>query len=390
MNIHVLNFLNDVLLKKRISSYYTRITNTLSQTPFFERSEEEIKKEENVCIINDVPEYLSTQVHPLRKLKKANMYYGYMINLNTYKNFEAYLLSKFSAKRRSNHRTCKKKLELCFTIQYKMYYGDISKKDYDYLFDQLRLMIEKRFMAKQMKYHGWEKMNMYKEVMYPLILEKKACLFVIYSNKKPISISLNLTSQDIYTGFMMSFDIDFSKFYLGLINILKQVEWCFDNDFKAFDLMKGDLSYKKKFTDTTYRYQRQIIYPSAHLFYDVIARFIAFRTESYYHLLHLLKKWNIHLLYRKIKGYINDISKQSVAVSRQDFYIENIPNIASDNNLYKINIETNAYAKLRAPIYTFLYSNSENIENIEVFEIAKESSYLVKGKKKSIVINYNS
>lgn len=389
MDIRVLNFLDNILLKKQISSFYAIITNTLSQTLFFKNSDKRISKLEDVCIINDVPEYLSTQVHPLSKLKKANMYHGYMINLSTYENIEAYLVSKFSAKRRSKNRTCKKKLELCFNIRYKMYYGDIPKKDYDYLFDQLRLMIEKRFITKQMKYHGWKKMDVYKELMYPMILEKKACLFVIYNNKEPISISLNLANKDIYTGFMMSFDIDFSKFYLGLISILKQIEWCFNNGFKTFDMMKGDLDYKKGFSDTIYRYQSHIIYPSSRFFYDTIANLIAFRIESYYRLLHLLKQWNIHLLYRRIKSY-NILKQRGLSVIHQDFYIENMPNIVSDANLSKINIKIDNYAKLRAPIYTFLYSNPENVGNIEVFEVVNESSYLVKGKNKSILINYNS
>lgn len=389
MNINKLDFLDDLLLKEQMSMIYSRVTNAFSSTLLVEDSLQKIG-EKDIFIIKDVPGYLHTRIHPSHKVKKASMYHGYSINLGKYENFEAYLVKRLSSKRRSNHRAFKKRLELCFSVQYKMYFGPMEKKEYDYLFDQLRLMIKRRFTLKQMKHSGWEKMDNYHKIIYPKILEKKASIFAIYHDSKPISISINLIEEDIYSGFMMAFDVDFSKFYPGFINIQKQVEWCFENKFQLFDMMKGDLAYKNIFADEIYYYQCQIVFPSKKQISSIVAKFLALKVELYYNSLHLLKKLNLHLVYRRLKISIYGLlNKKVLANVQQEFRVKNIPNINSISKLVKISIEDDSYTYLRKPIYDFMYTSFENINDIEVFESVAGISYLVKGKKNNILINSN-
>ncbi|RKN76929.1 GNAT family N-acetyltransferase [Ulvibacterium marinum] len=389
MSVRRLNFLDDVQWKNWLSFFYTRISNTFSQKLLLQSPESTIEKAKEIYVIKDIPAYLNMKVHPGFKQRKAKMYHGYFINLGLYQNMEAYLLSRLSAKKRSQNRAYKKRLELCFNVRYKMYYGHIDKKNYDFLFDQLKLMIKRRFSLKQMKYDGLDKMDSYKELMYLRILKKRASLFVIYDEEKPISISLNLIDKDIYTGFMMSFDIDFSKFYLSFIGILKQLEWCFEKKIRIYDMMKGDLDYKKVFTDSTYNYYSHILFTSRSLLSKVIANLMTYKISWYYRSLYFMKKWNAHLIFRKFKGYAFRILNRKTAFEAQpEISFENISVVDSNFQLIPINIDDDSNSILRRPVYTFLYSSCQSIKSIKVFKILDRSSYLVKGEKKSIIINY--
>ena len=370
-----------------MSLIYSGVVNAFSSTILLEDSLQK-NDEKNIFIVKDVPGYLHTRIHPSYKVKKAFMYHGYSINLGKYKNFEEYLVKRFSSKRRSKHKTLKKRLELCFNVRYKMYFGSMEEKEYDFLFDQLRLMIKRRFTLKKMKHSGWEKLDYYHNMIYLRIIEKKASIFVIYHDRKPISISINLIEEDIYSGFMMAFDVDFSKFYLGFINILKQLEWCFENKFKLFDMMKGDLAYKMVFTDEKYYYQSQIVFPSKNQISRIVANFLVLKVKLYYRSLHLLKKLKLHLIYRRLKiSFYGLLNQKALANVQGEFMVKNIPKINSMSKLVKISIEDDGYMDLRKPIYDFLYSSSENINDIEVFESIDGTSYLVKGKNKNILLN---
>ncbi len=63
---------------------------------------------------------------------------------------------------------------------------------------------------------------------YPLILEKKASLFVIYNKETPMAITYNYHTEDTLIDAITVFDIDYSKFNIGYVNNLKLLNWCFD------------------------------------------------------------------------------------------------------------------------------------------------------------------
>ena len=73
-----------------------------------------------------------------------------------------------------------------------MHIGDISKSEYDFIFSEFRRLLEKRFTDKQVSNNNLneKEWNFYYDVAYPLIVEKKAALFVVYDNDKPIGLSL--------------------------------------------------------------------------------------------------------------------------------------------------------------------------------------------------------
>ena len=114
-----------------------------------------------------------------------------LILLKNYKNTEDYLKQKFSAGRRSKFRTYQKRLKTCFNIEYKTYFGNISKDEYEMLFKAFHDMTKKRFLEKNIQNYDLSRWHIYHEIAYPLINSKEAVLFVVFSDGEPISICLN-------------------------------------------------------------------------------------------------------------------------------------------------------------------------------------------------------
>lgn len=91
-------------------------------------------------------------------------------------------------------------------------------------------------------------------------------------------------------GFVRGFDVHYSKFYLGFTDLIFQLEWCFNNNMEIFDLVKGSYSYKTKFTNTTYYFQKQIAFDPKYLRSSISAFIKAFKIKSFYFIIKLLKK----------------------------------------------------------------------------------------------------
>ena len=63
-----------------------------------------------------------------------------------------------------------------------MFWGDIEKSTYDELFKVFQLLLKKRFDQKQVINNNLapKEWAFYLEVAFPMILNKSACLFVVY------------------------------------------------------------------------------------------------------------------------------------------------------------------------------------------------------------------
>jgi hypothetical protein len=104
------------------------------------------------------------------------------------------------------------------------------------LFRSLKVMLERRFDQKKVVNGNIDKLQEYEAAVYPLLLKKKAFIFVIYDGDKPIDIAFNFLFQNTVYSYTSGFDIDYSKFNLGMIDMIKHLEWCFENGYKQMDL----------------------------------------------------------------------------------------------------------------------------------------------------------
>jgi len=106
----------------------------------------------SVILIYDVPSYYdldNCNFSENLKLHRIKQYPGYLVELERFDGLDDYLETVFSKKSRSKLNRYQKRLELCYDIRYEMFYGDISKREYDFIFNNFKKLLEKRFIDKQ-------------------------------------------------------------------------------------------------------------------------------------------------------------------------------------------------------------------------------------------------
>lgn len=386
-----LDVLSAFLERKKALPIYDEIINSISGNTIYKKINSTKKNKGYLYCIYDFPSYLKGQVSNNEwKSKIINTYKGSLILLKNHNNVDAYLKNKFRAGRRSKFRTYQKRLETCFNIEYKSYFGEISKDEYEYLFKEFHKMIQNRFLEKKIQNYDLSRWDIYYEIAYPLINSKEAVLFAIFSERKPISICLNLVRDKTIYGYIRTYDIDYSKFYIGFTDFIKQLHWCYENDIEIFDLLKGNYPYKARLIDSQYDFQKHVVYNSNSLLTSISANIIIARTRAFYFLVKVLKKININVVYHKFLKYkyrnrelskIEDTSKKTI--------INNNVKIESEDQLLKVNLNDDALSFLKRPVYNFLYSNQESLQNVEIFNLQNElNTYIIKGMVKMQKITF--
>lgn len=344
----------------------------------------EFDLKDKTLLIYDVPTYFNidtTKLDSRIKLLKSRQYPGFLIETSKFKDLNAYMAASFSKNSRNKNNKYRRRLETSFNISYKMFYGDISKEEYDSIFDAFKSLLEKRFAEKQITNNNLnqEEWSFYKEVAYPLILEKKASLYVIYDNHQPIGVTLSYFSEDTLFDAITVFDIDYAKFHLGSVTIMKLIEWCIENNIKILDFSKGYFEYKTRWCTKSYDFEYHIYYDSNSL----KSRFLASSIKRLYDLKQGLREKNLNeklhkLTYRLKKKELSSASKVSYNFEEIDLAALNANLVAID---YKL-MENNA---LRLMIFEFLYLYQENYNTITLFQIENENnSYVIKGEHKTI------
>lgn len=379
------NFLNLLLEQRQVAPPYTKITNTLSKRIVYDAQKPgDVQGLKRNYSFVDIPSYLQPEINLPSKafrLHKIPTYKGTLIQLLNYKTTEEYLKANFSPGRRSKFKMYKKRLDICFNTQYKVYYGDISEAEYNMLFDTLLNMLKSRFAQKQAINDDLERWHEYLAIAYGLICKKEACLFVIYDGPKPISIGLNLHYDKAAYGYIRGYDVDYAKFYLGFTDVLVQLDWYFKQGFEVFDLLKGEYEYKANLTDGAYSFERHIIYDAGSLTASLFGMLQVLKTRVFYWGYHLLKKWNIHLCYHRFKSRKGTDVALAPIPQTSEMSLAEFENITlSDTAQWHHNIALDSSDFLRRPVYDFLYATQESINTVKISRIEQErNSFYIKG-----------
>lgn len=386
-----LDVLSTSLERKEVLPVYNSIVNSITNKTIYKRKNPLIKTSNHFYCIYDFPGYLSGYVTEKGwKLKTINTYNGSLILLKNYKNVDEYLKNKFSAGRRSKFRTYQKRLEACFNIEYKTYFGNIARDEYELLFEAFREMTKKRFLEKKIQNYDLSRWHVYYDIAYPLINSNEAALFVIFSDKKPISICLNFVRDKTIYGYLRTYDTDYSKFYLGFTDFIKQLDWCFKNKIEIFDLLKGSYPYKMRLVDTQYNFQKHVLYNSKSLLTTVSANINIVKTQAFYALVKVLKLFNVNKLYYKYIHYkYRNRELKEIKNEAKKIEIINGFKITDNDALLELNINNNSISFLKRYVFDFLYSNKEFIDNVKVFKLKNEvNSFLIKGDKSTRKITF--
>jgi hypothetical protein len=340
-------------------------------------------------LIFDVPTYFevdTTQLGHKIKLLKSKQYPGFLIETGKYDSLNAYMLEHFSKNSRNKNKKYKRRLEESFNISYKMFFGDISKTEYDFVFTQFKFLLEKRFEDKQVSNNNLDETEwaFYYDVAYALILEKKASLYVIYDNQKPIGVTLSYFSEDTLFDAITVFDIDYSKFHLGSVTIMKLIEWCIANTIRILDFSKGYFEYKTRWCTLSYDFEYHIYYDSTSL----KSKIIASSLKRIYDFKQRLREKNINEKLHKLTYKLGHKSQNKTEEVSYSFTELDLAEIDKDSQ--PINFELSENRGLKLMVFEFLYLYLEHCNNIKLFKNNNlDNSYLVEGKEKSMVATIN-
>jgi len=330
-------------------------------------------------LIYDVPTYFNVVTEIENKNLRFNrikQYPGYLIELQSFEDVNHYMQTTFSKSSRYKLKKYKKRLELCFDIKYKMYSGDISKDSYDHIFDHFKTLLEKRFAEKQIRNNNLDpaEWNFYYDVSYPMILAKKAGLFVIYDGDKPIGVTLNYLSGEILFDAITVFDTDYAKFHLGTVTIMKQIEWCLLNDIQILDFSKGHFEYKERWATKKYLFEY-------HIYFDrnsLLSHIIAFSLKLFLNLKQELRKRHVNEMIHKLTFQLKN-RKQPLKVGYTYSLIDDNTPITSPQ-LKQIDHFSKDFEFLKSAIFDFLYLNQENHQMLHVYQVINEpNTYILKG-----------
>ncbi len=330
----------------------------------------------DIHLIEFVPEFIKLTLNdskPYLSFFKYKFLKGFMCNLSSTKTVEDYMLTQFSKTERKKVVTRLKRLETCFDIDYKTYYGNITKKEYDKMIEKLYSMIERRFAQKGETHVNFKNWDFYKENAYEMILDKKACLSVITRDNEPISISLDYLFEDIREGCMSSYEIDYSKFGLGNINILKKLEWCIDNGFSRLNMRYGDYAYKRYWCNVVYDYESYIVYKKSSLSKTIKALLIK-KTKTMFAYMVMNKERFVFLI--RLRNYFLKKEKHNKHFNISTNYT--FTELQSQNNLSNkkrvvIDIKNDEYSFLRKLVYDFQYLYSVNYKHLKVYQIKENN-----------------
>ncbi|MFI1743917.1 GNAT family N-acetyltransferase [Thalassobellus sediminis] len=318
-----------------------------------------------VLLIYDVPRYFNLKEGHLPKGIKSiriKQYPGFLISLENYKDLNDYLSKSFSKSSKQKFNRYKSRLELCFDIKEKMLIGNIEKSEYDFVFNHFKALLTKRFDDKQIVNNNLnpEEWNFYYEVVYPMLLENKAALYVIYNGNIPICVRLLYFSDTIIFDAITVFDIDYSKFHIGKVSIMKMLEWSFKHNYKIFDFSKGYYDYKESWSSLKYDFEYHVLFDHTSIISYTLGKTIAlyFKFKQFLREKELNKKLH-KLTYRLRKSNSNDTS-----LTKEITY-DNI-NLDS-SNLKEIKLDDN-YPFLKKHAYDFLFITKEHFENLKIYK----------------------
>lgn len=213
--------------------------------------------------VYDLPDYLMAKPRSLPKnlsLKAIRQYQGFLTNLSSFDSLDTFLAHQLSKRSRKRLRKAVKELHEKHSISKKMFFGHIEKKEHQSLMKRFAFLLKKRFDEKKTFNRYLGKWHYYEQLSFEKINEGKASLFVTYSNKKPICLTLNFHFNDILFSELECFDVEYSQYGLGDISMLEHINWCFENDVKLIDLAMGRTPFKIKWSNYNYHFHHHIYF----------------------------------------------------------------------------------------------------------------------------------
>ncbi|NAS32291.1 GNAT family N-acetyltransferase [Flavobacteriaceae bacterium R38] len=348
-----------------------------------------------VCKVIDVPSYFkldpdhSDQLQSKSniKVKKLKQHKGYLTKLEGNPSLDAFLKSRFNAKTRGKFRSYKKRLEYSFNITYEVYFGNISKEEYQFIYDCFYRLLKQRYQNKKedVAILRPDKWKYFLELGFEMILNKEAFLTVIYNDGTPISISFNYCNKEFIHGYLTVFDTNYSKFSLGHISFMKIVEWGIKNKIRFYDFSKVEFEYKKRWCEVVYDFEMHIFYDSD----SSISKLIKTGVAAKYGVLKYLRDKKINKKWHKLLFYLKNKRSQTLS---DNYQIEDaFEDYLGSEKYIEIkfsDIECNVIKKITID---FLYKNKIRFNEVKIYLYRdRKGTYIIEGEghKQKVILTY--
>ncbi len=384
MKTETLNFVTELFAKRELPAYFTTITNSFSDRLIFENLNKE-DSNVDILIVEDLPRYLKIERTKKPKHIKSCLikhYPGFLMNFKDVKNLSDYLSQRFGKSSRYKLRREQRKLEHCFDISYKMFYGEMSKEEYDFIFEEFYNLLAVRSIEKGIENNiNFEYKTAYYERVHQQIIDKKASFHVIYNGEKPIDVCLNFHVNNTLFQYIRTYDVAYSKFNTGYTDLMKQIQWCIENKVESISFSKGDFYWKRRWCNTVYDYDYEVFYNSLSLKAIVTVNKFRLIKSS----IQLLRELNIIKMYHAYKDKRRLASKTEsttkIEILESNYNLETL-------ELTPIDFYSEEYNELRRLIFEFLYQSNEQEKDVVAYAIKdRPSCLLIKGKKLNGIVS---
>lgn len=373
-----IDYFFELFEKGLIPKIFPKISNLESEEELINPDYDEklINNPDKVYSVFFIADYLKPELNArVFNLKRVHQFFkGYAIFLDGFVSADAYIKYRFRSNAKGIRRRVKR-LESCFQISYKTYYGAIGEEEYNLLMDCLEKMLIRRFKQRNDVSQSLIRWDHYKNIYFSLINQKKASLFVVYDDNNPIVISLNNHFYKRLFSAISSYDIDYQKFSLGSVEIYKKLDWCIANGHKSYEMGMGDLTYKREWCNHIYNFEHQIIYPKRSISAAVSATIEYLKVG--------LKEFVFKIAYVRYKKYKAKRKKSTVTIQESKYQV--LPIVEAQNNKQYPIIDYNSdeYRFLRKIVFDFLYTSIEKVSDVRVLKVLEEeNTYLIIGKSK--------
>lgn len=366
--------------KNKYFPLYINVGKNITKGFYYTVDPDKVKNSHNVFLIRDIPTYFNVPELNLNGIKgiRARQYNGYLTYLEKYSDLEDFIKEKYNSSGRNVLRRRLKGLENSFDIKREVYYGSIERETYNLVIDEFHNLLVKRFSEKKTEYHILKKWDYFKEVTYSMILNKEAVLYVIYENENPIGIYLSICFDDVVSGAIPVYDTDYSKFGLGNILTLRQIEWCIENKMKIFDSSKGDYGEKERISDLKYSFEYHIIYNPK----SIISSTLAFCISSFFKAKQFLREKEIHSFYHNLKFRLSPIKDGKSPIKTKYEFVDQTADAFQNINMDSLDMENEKYRFIKKMVYNFLYKSREHVRDVNVYKSKTSQTYFIVGKNK--------
>ncbi len=389
MRLTVQDFYNTFFKKSSIPSVYNKVVYSQNNATFYETEEENsFEYESLVYFIKLFPNYLNVKTidasnYIINKAPQNNLD-GFGILIKDEESIESYMLNNFKSTTRSPIKRRLKRLESCFSIHHKFYYGEtVEQKEYDKIMEALKHMLTRRFAQKKDINEALTKWENYNKNTKAQVLAKEASIYIMYANEDIIAVSLNYHIKDILIGHILTYDIDYSKFSLGNTMIYKLLDWCIQNNYSILDMGNGEMEYKNVWCNFKYNYEYHFIYKKKSINAFITAHFqklkISFKN--------VMKSLKLVDTFRKIK---TSVLGKNIPIVTNPVAAYTVEKISKENinkqELSKIKYADCAAFGIKKTICDFLFLSKEHFNDIKIYS-SNSNYFIVEGKNNIIRVN---